>query len=90
MKIYRVAMGLSQEALADKLKVHRRTIIRCENGKGTQTRLSIEQFQRFCRLIYEELGLGGLLHFISAQSSNYEAGQDIEQILAQEKSRRIP
>ena len=86
LRVYREALNLSQEELANEMGVHRRTIIRCEKGER-DTMLTTPQFQRFCRLIYDKLGLGALLHFTigtSKELNSFESNE-VRQILEQEK-----
>ena len=88
LKVYRDALGLSQEQLANHIGIHRRTVIRCEKGEK-EIMLTTVQFQRFCRLIYDKLGLGALLHFTVCRPIGLSSFDtcEVKQLLEQEKDR---
>ena len=89
LRVYRDALGLSQEQLANQIGVNRRTIIRCEKGDKATMMLTTVQFQRFCRLIYEKLGLGALLHFTVGRPVDLSSFDtyEVQKRLKQEKDR---
>jgi putative transcriptional regulator len=54
VKEVRRQLGLSQEALAQKLRVSYATINRWENGKTAPFNLAREQFDAFCQKMTQE------------------------------------
>ncbi len=82
LKTLRDTLGLTQQQLADSLGIHRMTIIRCENGKR-EIMLTLSQFQRFCKLIHDRLGVVALVSFVTGEPIDFGSQnlQDIKGVL---------